>query len=218
MPRVHKAVTADLAATLEGSPMKFRLFTLVLLLSVRGAAAQERIPDDHAKMIAKALVEASGKIKGPISVEVDTDRPYAKRKDEHGAMVVPATKLTAELIDKAGADIVPIGLLFIRQLSLMADDRLLPVEKMHEVSFKHNENDVTVHLCYLGVLKAKDKTNLVILGKDKKPLVSMPLTKIDEKQELPMEFLVSIEPDDTATLSLTILGKHKAKLLVGVPK
>jgi hypothetical protein len=198
--------------------MKTTLLALALLLGVRSAAAQERIPDDHAKMIAKSLVEASAKIKGPLTVEVDADKPFAKRKDEHGAMVLPAKKLTAEMIDKAGADIVPIGLLYVRQLSLMAEDKLLPVEKMHEVSFKHNENEVTVHLCYLGVQKAKDKTNLVILGKEKKPLVSIPLAKIDEKQELPLEFLVSIEPDDTATIKLTILGKQKATLTVGVPK
>src|SRR5262249_13339328 len=107
----------------RGSLMRCRLFALALLLCVRAAAAQERIPDDHAKMIAKPLVEASAKVKGPLTVDVDADKPYAKRKDDHGALVLPATKLTAELITKAGKDIVPIGLLYVRELSLIREDK-----------------------------------------------------------------------------------------------
>jgi hypothetical protein len=198
--------------------MKMGLFALVLVFCVRGAVAQERIPDEQAKPIAKALVEASAKVKGPIAVDGDADKPYAKRKDDHGAMVLPAKKLTSELIDKAGGDVVPIALLWFHNLAPMVDDKLVPAKSMNQVSFTHNDKEVTVSLCYLGVRKGKEKTSLVVLGTDKKPLLSIPLDKIDEKQELPIEFLVSIEPDDTASITLTILGKHKAKLMVGVPK
>ncbi len=198
--------------------MKKGLFVLALMLCVRGANAQERLPDDEAKKIAKELIEASSKVKGPVAVDADADKPFAKRKDEHGAMVVPARKLTAEMIEKAGAEIVPIGLLYFHQLAPLVDEKPVPAKQMKSVSFTHGEKEVTLSLCYLGVQKVKGTTSLVILGNDKKPLVSAPLTKIDEKQELPIEFLVSIEPDETASISVTLLGKHKAKVKVGVPK
>src|SRR5437588_7724714 len=121
--------------------MKKTLFVLAFLLCVRNTAAQERIADDQAKTIAKLLVEGSAKVKGPIAVEVDADKPYAKRKDDHGALVLPAKKLTSEMIDKAGADIVPVGLLWVRNLSLLVEDKLLPVEKMPEVTFTHNDKE-----------------------------------------------------------------------------
>src|SRR5205823_2421618 len=119
--------------------------------------------------------EASARVKGPIAVDGDADKPYAKRKDDHGALVLPAKTLTAELIDKAGDSIVPIALLWFHNLTPMVDDKLVPAKSMNRVSFTHDDKEVTVSLCYLGVQKVKEKTSLVLLGTDKKPLLSIPL-------------------------------------------
>jgi hypothetical protein len=54
-----------------------------------------------------------------------------------------------------------------------------------------------------------------LIGSEKKPLLTVPLEKNDEKQELPIEFTVTIDADERATINVLILGKHKAKLRVG---
>ena len=194
--------------------MKQTMLALMLVLSVRYATAQERVADEEARKIAKVLIEAGAKLKGPLTVEADADKPYAKRKDDHGAMLVPAKALTTDTIEKASKDIAPVGLLFMRNLSIVADDKLLPAASFKSVSFTHNDQEVTVMMAYVGVKKEKDQPALVVLGNDRKPLVTLPLEKADEKLVSPLEFLVTIE-GNRASIVVQVLGKFKTRLKVG---
>jgi hypothetical protein len=83
------------------------------------------------------------------------------------------------------------------------------------VPVTYKEHDLQLGLCYLGVKKGKDKPVLVLLSKDATPLVTLPLEMAEQKQELPLEFLVSIEEDRRATLTLQVGGRYRARLLVG---
>ena len=62
--------------------MKYSMLALALLLPV--SRAQDRVPDDEARHAARLLTEAADKVKPPFKIELDTDKPYAKRKDDKG--------------------------------------------------------------------------------------------------------------------------------------
>src|SRR6185369_11229943 len=102
--------------------MKKLIVPLTLLLVAGPAGAQERIPDEEARNIARGLLEAAKKVKTPLATDVDVDKPYGKHKDEYGAMVLPDKNLSAEKLAKAGKDaIVPVGQLWMRGLGPAVD-------------------------------------------------------------------------------------------------
>ena len=89
--------------------MKRWVLAPALFMWVLGAVAQERVPDEEAKEVARVVTGAAAKVKAPLKMEVDLEKPYAKRKDEYGVLLLPAQRLSAETISKAGKDIVPVG-------------------------------------------------------------------------------------------------------------
>src|SRR5206468_3946052 len=106
--------------------MKKLIVPLALLLLAGPAPAQERIPDEEARNIARELIEAAKKVKAPVAPQVDADKPYGKHKDEYGAMVLPDKNLSAERLAKAGKDeIVPIGQFWMRNLAPVVDDKVI---------------------------------------------------------------------------------------------
>jgi len=198
--------------------MKKLIVPLALLLLAGPVRAQERIPDEEARNIARQLIEAAKKVKAPVATEVDPDKPYGKHKDEYGAMVLPDKNLSAERLAKAGKDeIVPIGQFWMRSLAPVVDDKVIPSKDLQMLKVTHNDKEYSLVLCYLGVRKrAKDALELVVLSKDKTPLLKAPLEKTDEKQELPIEFTASIEGNDRAHLKMSLLGRYRAKATLGV--
>lgn len=196
--------------------MKTSMLILAVGLLARPVAAQETVPDDQAKKIAELLVQAAAKAKTPVKVEVDADQPFAKKKDERGAMVIPVKGLTAETVAKAEKDFVPLGQLWMRGVAPVADNKVVDKNKINYVTIEHDGQEVVVTLYFIGVQKVKDELSVVVLGKDKTPLVTVPLAKADEKLEKPLEFLVDVNGDERATVILQLLGKHKAKLTLGL--
>jgi hypothetical protein len=195
--------------------MKHLLITLALLWPGL-ALAVERIPDEEARRIAKALIAAEGKIKPPLKVEVNPDKPFGKRHSDHAALVLPARQLSTEKIDKAAAEVVPVGEVWLRNLGPVVADRVVSSKRLQIVPVTYKDRELTLALCQLGVKRDKDRLVLVFLSKDRHPLLTLPLEKCDEKQELPLEFLVNIGGDDRAEVVLTILGKYRSRLEIGV--
>jgi hypothetical protein len=198
--------------------MRLLTVPLVLLLGAGVANAQERVPPEEARVLAKLISLAAGKLKPPVAIAADTDKPYAKRKDEYGAMFLPDKKLSAERLARAGKEIVPVAVLWTHQLAPVAGGKVIPSEKLQGLSVTIKEEKITLTVCYLGVRKGpKGGLELVVLSKDTTPLVTLPLEKAERKQELPIEFLATIEGNDRAILTLGLLGKYKTKLTLGVP-
>jgi len=199
--------------------MKKLIGLLGLLLVAGPARTQERIPDEEARNIARMLVEtAAKKVKAPITTAADPDKPYGKHKDEYGAMVIPDKKLSAERLAKAGKDeIIPVGQFWTRGLGPVVEGKVLSSKNLQMLMVTHNDKEYTLVLCYLGVRKGpKDSLELVVLSKDKTPLMKAPLEKTDEKQELPVEFSATIEGNDRAILKMNLHGQYRAKLTLGV--
>ena len=197
--------------------MRLLMVPLALLVGAGAAGAQERVPQEEARVLAKLISLAAAKLKPPLGVAADTDKPYAKRKDEYGAMFLPDKKLAAERLARAGKDIVPVGVLWAHQLAPVVGGKVVSTKKLQCLSVTIKEENITLTVCYLGARKTtKGGLELVVLSKDSAPLAALPLEKAEGKQELPIEFLATIEGNDRAILTVGLLGKFKTKLTLGV--
>jgi hypothetical protein len=193
--------------------MKHCLF-VTLALMVPSAKAQDRVADEEARNIAKILVEAAGKVQAPFKMEVDAAKPFAVRRDDKGALLLPAKGLNADALEKAGSEIVPLGQVWMRNIAPVADNKLVSRKQLQNITIKPKDEEITVAMSWAGVRKEKDKLVLVLFGSEKKPYLTLPLEKADGKQELPLEFTVSIE-DEKALITVQIVGKYKTVMRVG---
>jgi hypothetical protein len=66
---------------------------------------------------------------------------------------------------------------------------------------------------FISGLDRSDALELLVFGKDKEPLVTLPLKRMDAPQELPLDFTAE-RTGDAGCLTIRILGKYEAKLMV----
>lgn len=192
------------------------LLACLLALATTGLArAQERIPTDQAQQIAKLLqTHADKQTNLPIQSEVDSDKPYAVRHEEFGAMAVPDKKLSADVIAKADKDVAPVGHFWMRKLKPIVDGAPAAGDKLRNVSIDVEDNTVKVTFYLLGVRKgSKGEPELLIYGSGKEPLTVCPLEKADATQTYPIE-IDGREDGGAGQITLSISGKYKATLRV----
>ena len=91
--------------------------------------------------------------------------------------------------------------------------------KLRIATVKTPEGDeLKVPQCALGVRRlAGGELELLVFGKDKEPLFKVALKRIDAKQETPLE-MDAERGDESAQVSLKILGKYEAKFKVTQPE
>ncbi len=195
--------------------MKY-LVSLSLLLAAAAARAQERIPDEEARQIAKVLaVAATKKAKPPIETDVDPDQPFGKRKDEYGGLFIPDRKLTAERLGKAGKDeVVPVGQLWLRNLSPVVGGKVRPASELQIVPVAYNDRELRLVVCFLGARRGEKGIELLVYARDKAPVLKLPLEKAEIKQSVPIEFLCDVEGDERAHLTVQLAGAYKTKFTV----
>ncbi len=187
------------------------LASLVLIVGV--ATAQERVPDDKARQIAKLLTEHAAKAKPPFKTTVDEEKPFAYTHMELGAMVLPVKGLTANTLAKAGKDITPIGQFWMKGLAPQVEGKLVSADQLNQLTISHDGQDVTVTLYILGVRKGAKGLEMALCTKNKKPLLVAPIEQVEVKQELPLEF----EPkkgEQSADLIFTCEGKYRFKFTI----
>ena len=80
----------------------------------------------------------------------------------------------------------------------------------------HSLSDLGLSWLIAMVISFTVSLELVVLSKNKTPLLKAPLEKTDEKQELPVEFTATIEGNDRAILKMNLHGRYQAKLTLGV--
>jgi hypothetical protein len=174
------------------------------------APAQERIAPEEAQKFARLLSEHAAKVDAPqIKTEADVDRPFGMRKDELGALVVPDKNLSIEDLEKASKDVMQVGQLWVRNLTASVDGNKVAKEKLRMVTISVNGEEHSLPVFFLGARKKGERLELLVYALEKEPLVVLPLEKINNQQEMPIEF----EPKpDAGVLQIGILGKLQAKL------
>jgi len=200
--------------------MKQITIALTLLLGISLAPAQERVSPEQALRLAKLVGADTNQLKGtPLVTSVDLEKPVAMRDGEFGGMVLPQAKLSEEVLAKAGEQTVAIGQLWLRGLTPMHNGEAVSESKLRIATVKTPEGDeLKVPQCALGVRRlAGGELELLVFGKDKEPLFKVALKRIDAKQETPLE-MDAERGDESAQVSLKILGKYEAKFKVTQPE
>jgi hypothetical protein len=195
--------------------MKKSLLFLTLLSTVTVACAQEKLTREETLRYAFVAVADLKQLQGtPIPTDVDVKQPVAIRDGEFGGMVLPEAKLSADAIAHAGTSVVPVGQLWLRKLAPMRDGEAVPAAKLRMATVTHEGDQATLPQCALGVQRnSAGALELLVFGKDKEPLVRVPLRPIDATQEVPIDLLAERE-SDSGKVTLKILGKFTATIAV----
>ncbi len=196
--------------------MKQTIVIIALLSTLQLVSAQERLPKEEALKYATAVSANVKQLNGtPIPTDVDAQKPVALQDENYGGMVLPQKNLSAESLAKVGKDeIAPIGQLWLHKLVPMRDGEAISSAKLRLVTVEADGTEATVPQCALGVRRnPQGALELVIFGKEKEPILAVPLKAIDTRQELPLDMTAERE-SDSGRLTLKILGKYQASLHV----
>ncbi|MBI3849123.1 MAG: hypothetical protein HY298_02355 [Verrucomicrobia bacterium] len=193
--------------------MKKYLVVLAFTLSIVAAFAQEQIDRDQARRIAQRLTESFAKLDNiQFKMEADAEKPSAFAAGGGGILVIPDKKLTKESMTKVGAEILPLGQLWMLNIAPAPEGKATPKDKLRLVTVNAENEEHKLPLCLLGVRKKADTLELVVYGKDKEPLLSTPLKKSQLNQELPVELTGEQTGDDSGVLTINVLGNYQATL------
>jgi hypothetical protein len=195
--------------------MRTMLTVALVLAGCCLARAQEPLPRDEALKAAFQLChDLSKMLDTPIATDPDVKRPVGIRADDRGLMVLPESKLSLDVFAKAGADVAPVGQLWLLKAVPVVEGQPAKAEKLKMVSVDGGDlGSLTVALCALGVRKgANGQPELLVYGKDKQPLLHVALMSVSgPAKEDPIE--VSAQPQgDGAVVTLKILGKYTADI------
>jgi hypothetical protein len=178
--------------------------------------AQERIPAEQALKVAKVLAAQAAQVEHPqVKTEVDPDRATGLHHDKVGAMVIPDKALSADVLRKAGKEVVPVGQLWMRNLTLIVKGQPAAEDRLRLETVKVEDKEHQLVFCLLGVRRTSDDAlELLVYAKDKEPLVTLPLQKADDTPDFPLDLAAEKGENDTAMVTIKVLGKHKATLTV----
>ena len=199
--------------------MKSFLALLTLCLLTHRAAAQESIPTDEARKIARVLIMAAGDIpNAQLKAELDPEQPRGIKAGDAGLIVIPAAKLTAAAVAKAGKEPVALGQLWLHKLAPAQDGSPVALAKLRTITVTDKDKSADAQLYFLGVRDAgAGKLELVVYALDKQPLLRVPLEIAEASQDSPIELQGRKSGEDAGVLTVNLLGKYKAELTLMKP-
>ena len=191
------------------------LLTVAACFSAPFLRAQEKVDKEQVAEIAQKLVGlAAESLKdAPLKSEVDPTKGDALKHGDYGLMVLPDKGLTAATLENAGPEVAPVGQLWLKGLAPVVDGKVAPNAQLRLVSMTTQDETFRLPLCLLGVTKRDGRLELVVLGKDKTPLLHPALEKCDSEQTVPIAISGQKEEEGVGRVILNF-GKYKATFLV----
>jgi hypothetical protein len=196
--------------------MNSPLILTALCASLAVAGAQEKIPAEKVQSVGHKLLENLGEVSAAqVKVEPNADKGDAFSVKDAAVLVLPDKNLTAAVLEKTGGRIIPLGQLFLKELSPVKDGFATTRDQLRTVMFSDKGEEHRIALLLLGVRKLDDRLELVVFGKDEAPLLQVPLRRVLRlAQDLPVELSGEKEDEETGKLTLNVFGKFKASFLV----
>jgi hypothetical protein len=190
-----------------------------LIAGLTASQAQEQLPRQEALKYAFILsADLAAMLKTPIPTDPDVKRPVALRDGDYGGMVLPESKLSAEVISRAGKDVTPVGQLWLLKLVPMTDGQPVPASKLRMVEARSEDAQATVPCCALGVRKGTEGgLELLVYGKDKVPVLRAPMHAISRQQADPID-MAAERKEEGGLVTLRFLGKYEASFMVTDPE
>jgi hypothetical protein len=199
--------------------MKLIIAATLLCLGLLASPAQERLSREEALKHACVLsVDLKELLKTPIPSDPDIKYPVALRQDDHGGMVLPEAKLSAQTFASAGEEVKSVGQLWLVNLVPVRDGQAVPSDRQRLVHVRVGEQEADAACCALGVSKkAGSGLELLLYGKDKDPLIRVPLKPISRQQDNPIEMSCELK-DDGGVVTLSFLGKYEGTFKLTQPQ
>lgn len=176
------------------------------------AADPNRLPQEEARRYARPCVEQAANLGDlPIKTDADPEKACAVRGEGGGAMIVPDKGLSADKLGKAGPDVTPVGQLWLRKWTPVVSGKATPDDRLRIVTVNLDDQNRPLPLLLLGVRRPAGKgPELVVYAKESAPLESLPLTRLDLVQELPLELEWQRGEQNVDSLTVRLLGKYQA--------
>ena len=177
--------------------------------------AQELLPKEEAQSYAQ-LTRKNPKLleSVPLKCDVDLINPIAVRDGDYGGMFLTDKNFSVEKLGQLTNKRLPVGELWLYHLGPMRSSELIPTSELNIIPLSTDEGEMKIPLCVLSVIKNRqDKLEMLVFGKEKKPILRVPLKSIDEKQATPV--VISGEREsESGTVILKLYGKYEAKISV----
>ena len=195
--------------------MKRILLAVTLLAALQLASAQEKLSREEALPYAKAVSADSKQLNAtPVPTDVDAEQPVVLKDGEFGGMVLPQKNLKVEAIAKAGETAVPVGQLWLKQLTPMRNGEAIAKDRLRLVTVRAEGDEVTAPQCGLAVRRnPAGSLELLVYGKTKEPVLTVALKPMDATQSMPLDLEAERE-GDAGKVTLKILGKYQATMSV----
>lgn len=199
--------------------MKSSIFALTLSACLSLAHAQDPIEPDKLQKIAGRLAErASDQENLPLAMEVEAGKATGMTIKDYGTIILPAKGLSTEVLAKAGAEIVPIGFLWLHSLVPSVEGKALATEKRRAVKVVFDQEERTVQLLTLGFRKnAEGGLELVVLTKDKDAVLTLPLKEEQRDQQWPVALEMRQGTSSLGEIDIHVLGRLHAVMPVEQP-
>lgn len=181
------------------------------------APGQESIPLEQAQKGAQLLADAAGRLTdAPVAIDTNLDKPFAAKSGDIGLLVIPDKALTGEKLSGVGTTITPVGQLWLKSVSVAVNGRSPSKDNVRSYTVRAGDNDLTVQLYLVGVVKnAAGQTEVVVYGKGKEPLVHTSLEKsATGSKEMPIEMTGKKNDENSGTLTLLLPGNYQADIVL----
>lgn len=192
--------------------------TVAFLLLCGAIRAQEPIPADHAQKVGKQLEEVAKQVDGvQLQTEVDPDKAAGIYANQRGALAIPSRDVSEERLNRAEEKVVPLGHLWLRGIAPVVGGQVAARDRLRPMKVTVDDKEHELFFFLLGASKKDSgEWELLVYGKDKEPLVRLPLKKSGAgAQELPIQLDGKKNDDDTGALTVKLLGKLEAVITVG---
>lgn len=192
--------------------MKTKLIALIVTLAAVTGYSQEVVPQADAMKGAALCYFASADITDAgITIDPDIKSPFAmKGGGQVGMIAIPETKLAKEIAN-GGTGITPVGQIWLKGLLPILGGSTITKDKLRTVTVSDGGNSVLVPVLFVGMQSGAGGTKeLVIYSQDKTAIATLPLKSIEQEQKLPIEFSAVKAGEQTADVTLNIIGKFQA--------
>lgn len=182
---------------------------------IAGSAGPAKHSVSKASEAAHLLGEHLNKFKAKhVRINGDMNQASLFEKNDIAALIIPDKALTADKLNSAGKKEIPVGQLWLKNVAPDVDGRSAADSDLKYVEIRGDNKTVELPQFLLTAKRAGKQLTLVIYSAEQEPLMALPLESLETRQSLPIELEGAPRDDSSGQLSLYLLGKFHAKMVV----
>lgn len=181
-----------------------------------GGDQAQKLEGAEAEKLARLCTEALGKSDRPAPVKVtpDVKRSLGLKAREVVVLLVPDAKLTAKALEKADREIIPLGLLLTKRVTVVPVYEPVPAASHRAVEITVGDNTARITVMHLAATRVAGRLVLLVYADGNTPVLVTTLVEAERATG----HVLNVEPrpqrDDRALLFLGVLDRFEAAFLI----